>query len=106
MFGPTFEKLSKKFSQKTQIEQFSNPPLSLKIKSITLPLTILAYISKIDKNLVTKTENVNKNNGISCTIHKNLNRDNFLKNGKSKNLLISYSMLDGLSNDTNHNSLQ
>ena len=42
------------------MEQFSNPPLSLKIKSIPLPLTILKYLRKTE-NFVKNAENVNKN---------------------------------------------
>ena len=51
--------------------------LSLEIKSMPLPLAIFQYFFKIDKNLVKKMENVNKNNGISSPI-KILNLDNSL----------------------------
>ena len=56
-----FEKFIVISNQKTRIEQFKNSSLSLKIKQITLPLTILTYF---DGNLVKNTENVNKHNGI------------------------------------------
>ena len=48
-------------SIKTRIEQLSNPPLSLQIKSITLQLTILTYFSNIDENVVEIDENLVKN---------------------------------------------
>ena len=63
IFGPisdeslNFVKFSINFCQKTRIEQFSNTPLSLKIKSITLPLTVLTYISIIDEKLIRNTKN-------------------------------------------------
>ena len=67
-FGPifdekrlNFEKFSIILAKKTRIEQFSNPPLSLEIKSLTLQLKTLTDCSKIDENSVKNTENVNKN---------------------------------------------
>ena len=51
-------------------------------------------------------ENVNKNNANLTNIHKNLNHDNWLYKKKFKNLLIPYSTLDGLFNDTTHHSLR
>ena len=57
-----FEKFCINFCQKAQIEQFSNPPLSFKIRSITLLLTISRYFSKTNKNWSKIAENVNKNN--------------------------------------------
>ena len=60
-----FEKFGINSSQRTRIQQFSDLPLSLEIKCITLQLTILTYFSKIDENLVKIDENlvkkVNKN---------------------------------------------
>ena len=78
-------KFSINFSQKAQIEQFSIPPLSFKIKSITLQLTISTYFSKINRNLVKNTENVNETTEYrllftSITPY---------KNRKSKNLFTS-----------------
>ena len=37
-------------SKKTPIEQLSNVPISLNIKSATLLFTILIYLAKIDEN--------------------------------------------------------
>ena len=99
LFGPIFEEKSLSFkisiyaSQKTRIEQFSNSSRSFEIKSITLPASILTNISKIDENLDQNTQNVknnrfafssqnmqnvNKNNGLSSTIHKTSNLNNSL----------------------------
>ena len=50
-------------------------------------------------------ENVNKNNAKRSNIH-NLNPDNALENEIQKNVLIPCSTLDGLFNDTTHNSLR
>ena len=47
--------------KRTRIEQLSNPPLSLEIKSITLLLTILTYFSNIDEILVKIDENLVNN---------------------------------------------
>ena len=55
------QKFSINSSQKTRIEHFSNTFLSLEIKSKILEITILLYSSKIDKNWVKSTENVNRN---------------------------------------------
>ena len=46
----------------SHFDEKSLSPIPLKMKSITLSLTILTYFSKIDKNLVKNTENVNKIN--------------------------------------------
>ena len=53
----SFEKFSINSCQKTRIEQFSNTPLSVKIKSITLPLTVLTLFSRIDEKLIRNTKN-------------------------------------------------
>ena len=73
-----FEKFSINLSQKAQIEQFGKPSLSFKIRSITLLIRFSPYFSKINKNLLKNTEKVNKNNGISSSLHKNLNLENSL----------------------------
>ena len=74
-FGPifdekslNFEKFSMNSSQKTRIEQFSNPPLSLEIKSLTLQLTVLTHFIKINENMVKNTENVIKKTAASRLI--------------------------------------
>ena len=76
-FGPileekslNFEKFSINSSQKTRIEQFSNPPLSLEIKSLT-QFAIFTHFSK-------NTENVSKNSFNTSKIHKTLYLDNSL----------------------------
>ena len=85
IFGPIFDEKSLSFekfgiisSQKTLIELFSNPHLSSKMKSLTLPLTILICFPKNDENLGENTENVKKNKVILSTIDKTLNLENCL----------------------------
>ena len=50
-------------------------------------LTILQILVELTKSWSRNTENVSKNNGISSTIHKTLNLDNFLKKAKIKESL-------------------
>ena len=69
-----------KFTQKIWIKQVSNPLLSLIVETITLLLTTLTYISKIDENVGKKnTEKVNNNHETQSIVHKTLNRDTLWK---------------------------
>ena len=92
-------------SQKTQSEQFDNPPLSLQTKSLTQQLIIWTNFNKINENLVKNAEKVSKNSWITSNIHKILNLNNSQYKPKIEKI-FPYSTLDGLFDDTTHNSLQ
>ena len=81
------------------------------MKSITLELSNLKFFSKIKKicSKLTKicSKNVNKNSWITSSILISSNLD-ISKQKRKLNIIfwIPYSTLDGLSNDTSHNSLR
>ena len=73
-----FEKISIISSQKTQFAYFSNTPQALMIKLLTLPLTILTYLSKINRNWVKKYDEFEQKQRSSAKCWQNWNLDKCL----------------------------
>ena len=92
-------KISKNVGQKILMKQFSNIPLSLKLKPITVGNYFDIILStNLTKKLSKITANVNKNNGNQFNAHKiwNLNNSVEKKTKIEKLFLILYYTLGGI----------